>query len=289
MDKAATLDNKVSRFDDRIWDAHYPPNGFNCRCMVKALREEDLKEQELQVSKSDGNRMKRRRKSERTKAPAKRSISVGSRYDFIDAAGNPQTMTPDWNYNPGKAQSLSDLAGEQFLAPAPGGKNYRDFNLPDADKTPATLLLPAPPRLPHGKDKYAQLRAIKTAVGMPRNGVRVVRTPGRLDDVAIRREYLSHLVKKQHREEWANYILPTLEDPLEVWLSPVKLKPSGKIVYRRRFITLFNDAGKTRGALAVAQENKDSSLLWTFFQGRDFKYLDKQREGFLLYRKQAGR
>ena len=107
--------------------------------------------------------------------------------------------------------------------------------------------------------------------------------------MAIRKEHLSHLVKKQHREEWANYILPTLEDPLEVWLSPVKLKPSGKIVYRRRFITLFNDAGKTRGALAVAQENKDGSLLWTFFQGRDFKYLDKQREGFLLYRKQAGR
>ena len=39
--------------------------------MVKALTEEDLKEQKLQVSKSDGNRMKRRRKLERTKAPAK--------------------------------------------------------------------------------------------------------------------------------------------------------------------------------------------------------------------------
>ena len=48
------MDNKAFRFDDRIWDAHYPPNGFNCRCMVKALTEEDLKEQKLQLSKSDG-------------------------------------------------------------------------------------------------------------------------------------------------------------------------------------------------------------------------------------------
>ena len=198
-------------------------------------------------------------------------------------------MTPDWNYNPSKAETLRDLAGKQFRVPVPGGKNYTDFNLPDADKTPASLIPPAPPRLPPGKDQDAQLQVIKTAVGMPDNGVRRMRPPGNLDDVLIRKKHLPHLVKKQHREEWANYILPTLEDPLEVWLSPVKLKPSGKIVYRRRFIALFDDASKTRGALAVAQENKDSSLLWTFFPRGDMRRIDKQRRGFLLYSKQAGR
>ena len=214
---------------------------------------------------------------------------LGTRCDFIDKARQPQTMTPDWNYNPGKAQSLSNLAGKQFQSPAPGGKTYRDFNLPDADKTPASLIPPAPPRLPRAKDKDAQLKIIQDAVGMETSGVRVVRTPGRLEDVAIREEHLPHLLEKQPREQWANYILPTLEDPLEVWLSPVKLKPSGKIVYRRHFITLFDDAGKTRGALAVAQENKDSSLLWTFFPKDKMRQMDKRREGFLLYRKQAGR
>ena len=213
----------------------------------------------------------------------------GTGCDFIDKARQPQTMTPDWNYNPSKAETLRDLAGKQFQSPAPGGKNYRDFNLPDADKTPASLIPPVPPRLPRAEDKDAQLKIIETAVGMETSGVRRVQPPGRLEDVAIRKEHLPHLLEKQHREQWANYILLTLEDPLEVWLSPVKLKPSGKIVYRRHFITLFDDAGKTRGALAVAQENKDSSLLWTFFQGRNFKYLDRKRHGFLLYRKQAGR
>ena len=198
-------------------------------------------------------------------------------------------MTPDRNCNLGKAQSPSNLAGKQFQSPVPGGKNYRDFNLPDADKTPASLLPPAPPRLPHGKDQEAQLKIIKDAVGMEKNGIRIVRTPGYLDDVAIRKEHLPHLVRKQHREEWANYILPTLEDPLEVWLSPVKNKATGKIVYRRRFIALFDDAGKTRATLAVTQENKDSSLLWTFFPRDDLKRIDKQRQGFLLYSKQAGR
>ena len=198
-------------------------------------------------------------------------------------------MTPDWNHNPGKAQSLSDLAGKQFQSPVPGGKNYRDFNLPDADKTPASLLPPAPPRLPRAKDKEARLKIIEDAVGMKKNGVRRVRTPGRLDDVVIRKKQLPHLVGKQPREEWANYILPSLENPLEVWLSPVKNSATGKIVYRRRFITLFDDADKTRATLAATQENKDGSLLWTFFSSKDFKFIDRQRQGFLLYRKQAGR
>ena len=198
-------------------------------------------------------------------------------------------MTPDWNYNSGKVQSLSDLAGKQFQSPAPGGKDYKDFNLPDADETPASLLLPAPSRLPRAEGQDAQLQVMETAVGMPANGVRIVRTPGRLEDVAIRREYLPHLVRKQHREEWANYILPSLEDPLEVWLSPVRLKASGKIVYRRHFIALFDDAGKTRATLAATQENKDSSLLWNFIPSNDLKYMDRKRRGFLLYSKQAGR
>ena len=132
------------------------------------------------------------------------------------------------------------------------------------------------------------MKVIEKAVGM-KNDIRRVRPPGRLEDVAIRKERLPRLVGKQPREEWANYILPTLEDPLEVWLSPVKLEASGKIVYRRHFIALFDDASKNRGAPAVAQENKDGSLLWTFFMRDDMRQMDKQRQGFLLYSKQAGR
>ena len=153
----------------------------------------------------------------------------------------------------------------------------------------ASLIPPAPPRLPRAKDKEARLKITEDAVGMKKNGVRRVRTPGRLDDVVIRKKQLPHLVRKQPREEWANYILPALEDPLEVWLSPVKNNATGKIVYRRRFITLFDDADKTRATLAATQENKDGSLLWTFFSSKDFKFIDRQRQGFLLYRKQAGR
>ena len=76
-------------------------------------------------------------------------------------------MTPDWNHNLGKAQSLSDLAGKQFQSPVPGGKNYRDFNLPDADKTPSSLLPPAPPHLPHGKERTRNCKSSKPPLTCP--------------------------------------------------------------------------------------------------------------------------
>ncbi len=32
----------ILRWDDPWWDTHYPPNGFNCRCHVMALGDDDL-------------------------------------------------------------------------------------------------------------------------------------------------------------------------------------------------------------------------------------------------------
>jgi SPP1 gp7 family putative phage head morphogenesis protein len=33
----ASLHGRVYRYDHPFWDTWYPPNGFNCRCYVKAL------------------------------------------------------------------------------------------------------------------------------------------------------------------------------------------------------------------------------------------------------------
>ncbi|MDD3236822.1 MAG: phage minor head protein [Candidatus Gastranaerophilales bacterium] len=48
------LNDKVFRYDDPIWAYIYPPNGWGCRCIVRNLTEDEVKNKGLKVEKSDG-------------------------------------------------------------------------------------------------------------------------------------------------------------------------------------------------------------------------------------------
>lgn len=48
----AALNGKVFRFDDPIWDSCWPPNGYNCRCRVRALSGADVKRKGIAVADS---------------------------------------------------------------------------------------------------------------------------------------------------------------------------------------------------------------------------------------------
>ncbi|MXW01610.1 MAG: hypothetical protein F4X59_17620 [Holophagales bacterium] len=54
----AALDGLVFRHDDPFWETHFPPNGFNCRCRVRAFTRRELEQRGLDVTSSKGRMMR---------------------------------------------------------------------------------------------------------------------------------------------------------------------------------------------------------------------------------------
>jgi len=77
------------------------------------------------------------------------------------------------------------------------------------------------------------------------------------------------------RERYANYLIPALTDPYEIYLTQYE---DG---LRERYIGLFT--GK-ENLLVIVRLNKDGSLLWNIMQAND-RSMNKQRVGALLYGK----
>ena len=97
----AALHGRVFRFDDPLWDSHYPPNGWGCRCRIRALSERQVIARGLKVEHSDG-KLK----------PF--SVEIGHDRKTGEVIQKPVTgfeytkgkfFKPDagWSYNPGRA------------------------------------------------------------------------------------------------------------------------------------------------------------------------------------------
>jgi SPP1 gp7 family putative phage head morphogenesis protein len=98
------LNGKVFRYDDPFWDSMYPPNGWRCRCRVRALDDGDMRDRWLTEESSEGE--------------------LSTEEVRINAAGDKKAVTlytdretglmmhPDvgWSYNPGKVAWKPDLA-----------------------------------------------------------------------------------------------------------------------------------------------------------------------------------
>ncbi len=112
------LHGKIFRFDDPIWNYIYPPNGFRCRCRVRALSAADVVRMGLTVESSAG-------KLDFVEIPlgGDDSTITVARYRGTDAAGKGFTFTPDagWNYNPGRYEHQLDVSAWDKAKKAPPG------------------------------------------------------------------------------------------------------------------------------------------------------------------------
>ena len=189
----------------------------------------------------------------------------------------------------GQAPSRQAADGNGVLPPIGGQKTWQHYGY--QRDLPA---IPAPPRALRALDPEAAKAQIREIVGQGGGGpvsimrgdgrrdtiLNLIKTPDGLDDVYVTESFIDHIIDKKddHREQFAHYILPSLQDPAEVWLTAVEV--GGKPMYRRYFLTAFEGINTVAVVEEMALGNKDAWLLWTFFPRKD---INRARVGIRLY------
>ena len=277
----AALNGKTLRYDDPFWSSFYPPNGWNCRCRVRAMDGDRVERKGLKVESSAGRVTHEDVRISRDGRTARMAI-------YNDGDVRMQT-DPGWAYNPGKSWPLTDRngglpdctardfaeGGGKCIKMVMGQKDWQAYGRPDLRRVPENQRLVAPALLPGGKTREEAEAILAKALGLDTRPLVAVATP--IERVFLKRELLAHLVEKTEnaRERYANFILPTLQSPFEVYRTEYE---DG---FRDRYIGLFT--GKN-DLLTVVRINKDGSLLWNIMQTDD-RRMNKQRVGELLFPK----
>ncbi len=289
----AAMDGQVFHHDDPFWDTHYPPNGFNCRCRVQALTGDEVEQRKLKINTSEDklHPIQQRVGVDKQTGEVIYRPATEYRADHVHFAPD-----PGWNYNPGAAGGPFDPGRapsiNEMLSPVGRQQTWRDLGLVSL---PATLA-PGATRLPRAATPEEQYDAFYAATSSDRftpiavtrsDGKKdtlynLITTPDKLDDVYLTNRFVRHLVDRDdHREEFANYIIPALQQPAEVWRQWGQAK-DGRVLLSDVFVTAFPD----RNAVLVVREDvKIGALAWTFFPlDKRPANADKFRTGHLVYR-----
>ena len=280
---------KVFRADDSIWEHIYPPNGFGCRCRVRALTPAELRDEGLSVV--TGGRI------ETKMTPVGRLGEERPVSTWIGPDGERVRISPGFDHAPSKWPKtdpyggLDDCDQSDFidgyprayaeedqnqcrpLRMVPGQKNWKDLGRPDLRHIPKEERLPDPGVVEAGGTMEEALAIMRKTFGLEPGKTREVKTP--LGPVHLRDDLLEHMVEKRSnaRERYAAYVLPTLENPFEVYLT--EYEDGGM---KERFIGLFPE----KDLLVVVLRSTDGSLLWNVMHAKD-KDMNKQRVGKLLW------
>ncbi len=261
-------DGMVLSADDPFWETHYPPNGWGCQCTVFALSERDLN----RLGKTGPDTPPEIQLETRT---------VGSRGPNPRTVQTPVGIDPGWAYNPGQAafgRNLSDEAIEAWRRSGPEKwerltkGSWADFDRPQRLLAEPSIfgLLPVVSGRAEAQEQLTRV------IG----GDRKVFRPGGVVVEINAASLASHT--DPARARYFPAIIETLERPQEVWLAFERHTESGKVELRSRIIRAL-DIGNDRSILVVANAVGGRFEAWTFLTTNDQRYLNRQRQGRLIF------
>lgn len=290
--------NVVLPVDDAFWHTHFPPNGWRCRCRVVALSQQDYERGYSETrpgAEYDDDAPIVRVPFKKERPPEALAEHVNRRTGEVTKT--PIGIAPGFAYNAGQARgrvleqmaeaklraaekALADAARKAgLLAPKVAKEvaeqpNWKTLGLPDLRQV--TPRAEAPQMLAAASSWEDAVSQLRGALGVPVGAARSVRTP--VGDVTILDELLPHVVEKRldARERYANFVLPTLMSPDEVWDTAYD---DG--TQRRRFIRIFQ--GAKYDILVIVRQEPNGNILWNLIN-RDRKGMNSLRIGALIYK-----
>lgn len=296
----ARLNGKVFPIDSPVWKVIAPPNGFNCRCAVRALSKSDLEDRGLKVE-SDARIDEREVSSQpftdkRTgEVDPHKLIQRGVSVPDPAYPGKRMTLWADsgWDYNPG-------AAWQKPFTPPPLDDLPRSFPvgmplpvLPVATRVEASRLLA--PGLPPEDYARAFLAEFGAEPGAPvifrgvKNGVLVI------DEGLFQDGSGNWKAAKDGRGPYMALLADAVKEPDEIWLrwEASREQPDTWLLKRRYIKSFLVEGGDgPQYALSVFEHGKDGwtgSTAMLSQAGRSpesrLRYIERQRDGFLLYQK----
>ena len=252
----------VLHADDPWWQAHYPPDGWGCECVVNSL--------------SDGDLGRRGKSGPDTAPPVKyRMVTVGKRGPAMRTVRVPEGVDPGFAYAPGasawrqaateEAAAIGKVPPSQWRNLLPG--DWRSADRPEhlpAETAPAPLL-PSSDTAP--ADLTRQVLGADEALYQPGGAPAIVTADTLAKQTRVRdREHLPLLVD-------------TLRNPAEVWVSI--LRKGDYYQTRVNSVKAYNRDGRTIYVIAQA----GSGALQRWRASENAAELQAARTGKLLAHK----
>ncbi len=278
------LDGLVFPADDPFWKTFYPPNGFRCRCMVVSLSRREVSPDDVRHGEGAMTERDVELKPDRDTGEV-RTVKTGGYMLDGKPSGRVVFVDPGFSRNPGAGwetwdpmRTLPDIppgvggTGKGATAILAGQPTFADYGLPKIKDM--TRLRKSPPRMPAASSREDAEEQLASALKLEGNKPRMAETP--VGPVLLQRELIRHMVQKEDskRERYAAFVLSTLEEPDEVWLTAYA---DG---YRRNYVSFFEDANMA----IFVRVNRDGSLFWNGMKAKD-RYVDKRRIGILLFQR----
>jgi SPP1 gp7 family putative phage head morphogenesis protein len=219
-----------------FWDAHYPPNGWRCRCTAFAVSEKD-------IARFAATGMKIKREA----PPVVLREYVNKRTGVITHV--PAGIDPGFEYNSGRRLYLGLTQQEQ----APGTFKFQAAAMEPHTRLPVARPIDASMLMPKGLPDAEYLAAFKAAFDNKPVFTDVTGDTLLINDDFFRAIDGTGKVQKRGREQFIKLIALAIQSPDEIWMLEgfhVALK---KNMLRRRYIARFLVDGDPKPVLAVLE------------------------------------